>query len=330
MGTVYRFSTPDDEAQIIDMLRRAWAGRPTTDHFLQPELVRWKFWEPCAGWPENRSWVVERDGRIVAHAAIWPVLTVRTGEKTDTGISMLDWGSEPNSAGAGVPLLKRLLQPYDFGLCVGGSAMTQAILPRIGFSAIGEAVNWTRPLRPLKRLMQNPSLDGARGLPGKIVWAQRPSKSVDRRWTCVEFDSTSSELPVPQGPHPQSFFDYLDRCPIGRCFRFHILDEGRKVGWFALFAGRLQARLAGVWLAEPTAENWRVAFNLAQTAALKRTDAVEFLARSASPAAAAGAAQAGMHVKDRERVLLGPKGRTELPALDYQLCDNDDVIVNLV
>ena len=330
MSVVYRTSTPEDEAQIIDLLKRAWEGRPTTTHFLQPELVRWKLWEPCVGWPESRSWVVDRDGRIVAHTAIWPVLTVETGDKEETIISTLDWASDPTNAGAGVSLLKRLMKTYDFTLCVGGSAMTQSILPRIGFGTVAEAVTWTRPLRPWHRIFQNPSVRGVKDLPGKLLWAQRPSKSVDRRWSAVPFDSKSADQPVPLGEHPQGYFDYLDRCPIARCLRFHILNEGRKVGWFALFVGRVQARLAGAWLVEPTAENWRVAFNLAQTAALKSTHALEFIARSTAPAAAAGAELAGMHVTKREPVFLWPANRSELPPLNYQLCDNDDVILNIV
>ena len=329
MSSVYRPSTPQDEAQIIELLARAFSARPTAP-FLQPDLVRWKFWEPCEDWPEPRSWVVERDERIVAHASLWPV-TVGTGEKAQHGISMIDWASDPGNAGSGVLLMKRLMSAHTFIFSIGGSPMTRSLGPRLGFSVVAEPITWTRPLRPWKRLLQNGlDLDVARSLPGKIRWAQIPLRSVGRQWTVVEATPGPSDPPVPSFERGPGFFDYLDRCPIASCLRFHILHEGRKVGWFAMVVGKLQARLAGMWLEDPTEENWRIAFNLAQTVTLERTSALEFTARSSTASSAAGAAQAGMHVEKRTPVFLRSESGSEPPPLQYQLCDNDDVFLNIV
>ena len=330
MSSVYRPSTPEDATQIIGLLSRAFSA-PVTAPFLQPDLVRWKFWEPCADWPEPRSWVAEQDGKIVAHSSLWPV-TVGTGDQAVRGISMVDWASDQESAGVGVFLGKRLMRTCDFTYIVGGTAMTQAIAPRVGFRAVGESITWTRPLRPWRRLFRGGSFhpDAVRSLPGKILWANIPPRSVGSRWTVVEVSTGSSDPLVPSSERSNGFFDYLDRCPIARCLKFQILHDGRKVGFFALVFGKLQARLAGVWLEDPTAENWRIAFNLAQAAALARTGALDFSARCSTEASSAGAARAGMHVAKRSTVLFRAPTGFELPPLQYQLCDNDDVFLNIL
>ena len=330
MSSVYRPSTPADEAQIIALLARAFSTDSSAP-FLQPDLVRWKCWEPCADWPEPRSWVVEQEERIVAHASLWPV-TVGTGDQANRGISMVDWASERDSAGVGLFLAKRLMKTCAFTYIVGGTAMTQAMAPRVGFRDIGESVTWARPLRPWKRLLRNGrfDLDAVRSVPGKIVWAYTPTRSVGRRWTVAEVNAGSSDPLVPAFERGNGFFDYLDRCPRASCLRFHILNGGRKVGSFALVVGRLQARVAGAWLEDPSAENWRIAFNLAQAAALERTGALDFAARCSTEASAAGAARAGMHVAKRSRVLFRAPSGFDLPALQYQLCDNDDVFLNIL
>jgi hypothetical protein len=82
--------------------------------------------------------------------------------------------------------------------------------------------------------------------------------------------------------------------------------------------------VAGVWLENPSPENWRTAFHLAQDAALKHADASEIVAQCATQAGAAAAGQAGMRLRARAPVFLFRKdcGAGPLP-LQFQMCDND-------
>jgi hypothetical protein len=111
---------------------------------------------------------------------------------------------------------------------------------------------------------------------------------------------------------------------MARCLTFQILKEGRKEGFFALMVVRQQARIAGIWLENPSVANWRIAFHLAQDIALRQTDACEITARGISDMSAAAAAEAGMRLRSRLPALFYRKGggSHNLP-FEFQLADDD-------
>jgi hypothetical protein len=324
-----RPSTPQDEEQIIEMIARAFSVAPTV-RFLEPRLLRWKYWTECGAWPEPRSWVVERGGRVVAHGAVWPV---RTGPANDErGSTMLDWAADTKSSGAGVALMKMLRGVYPFAYCIGGTAMTQSILPRVGFQTIGEAQTWVRPLRPWRRLVRHQPRNWRAPIKAarNAWWSLAPPKFTGGRAAVAGRAGDPADVPVPLMERDQAFMHFLTECPVARFLVFHILDEGRRVGWFALAAGKVQARVAGIWLEHSSAENWRSAFHLAQRAALRYTDAYEIAARCGSPESSAGAEQAGMRVRKRVPVFFYRRdGGSALPPLHYQLCDDDAIFLNI-
>ena len=329
MPSVCRPTTAADEERLIDFLIRVFAADPEAP-FLAPSLLRWKYWEPRADWPGPRSFVLERDGRIAAHAGIWPV-TVKTGAKSERGVHMIDWASDPQAPGSGVALLQRLTKSYDFVYAVGGSDMTQSILPKFGFRNVAEALTWARPIRPWRQMLQHQSKDWRLPLrlARNIWWSAAPPRVIEPGWAAVEPDAGGAEgLAVLASERDESFFRYLRQCPAARCLTFDIVNKGRKAGFFALSVLREQTRLAGVWLERPSSENWRTAFHLAQGAALKYTGTSELVARCATQASAAAAGQAGMRLRARTPVFLFRKdfGSGALP-LQFHLCDDYDALL---
>jgi hypothetical protein len=102
------------------------------------------------------------------------------------------------------------------------------------------------------------------------------------------------------------------------------------VGWFALTAGRTQARIAGIWLEDPSPENWRIAFHLAQEAATEHTDACEIVARCSGMESCIGAEKPGMRMyKSRPIYLWSANGSAQPSPIEYQLCDTDSVFLNI-
>ena len=86
--------------------------------------------------------------------------------------------------------------------------------------------------------------------------------------------------------------------------------------------------MAGVWLENPSPENWRTAFHLAQDAALKHTNTSELVARCATEASATAAGQAGMRLRARTPVFLFRKGCGAEPLpLQFHVSDNDAVFL---
>jgi hypothetical protein len=265
---------------------------------------------------------MEKDGRILAHVGLWPV-TTRTGER---GIHMIDWAADPQSPGVGLSLLQRLTKTYDFVYSIGGSEMTQSILPKFGFRTVADAQTWARPIRPWRQMFHHQS-KGWRlplRLARNIWWSRAPARTVPRGWATIEpgaegFTPLASERDA-------SFFRYLAQCPTARCLTFHIVNDGRKAGCFALSVVGEQARLAGVWLENPSAANCLAAFQLAQDAALRCTAASELVLRCATEVGAAAAAQAGMRLRARTPVFLFRNGvAAEGLPLQFHLCDNDSV-----
>jgi hypothetical protein len=328
MASVFRPTTVADEERIIEFLIGVFAADPGED-FVSPSLLRWKYWDPRQDCSEPRSYVIEKDGRIVAHAGLWPV-TVRTGSKSERGVHMIDWASDPQAPGAGVSLLQRLTKSYDFVYAIGSSEMTRSILPKFGFRTVAEALTWARPIRPWRQMLQHQSrnLRLPLRLARNIWWSRTPPRVVERGWTAVASGEGGSQgLAVLASERDESFFRYLQQCPVARGLTFHLLNEGRNAGFLALSIVREQTRVAGVWLEDPSPENWRTALHLAQDAALKHTNTSEIVARCATEASATAAGLAGMRMRARSPVFLFRKGCAEPLPLQFHLSDNDEVFL---
>ena len=243
---------------------------------------------------------------------------------------MIDWASDPQAPGAGVSLLERLTKTYDFVYSIGGSEMTLSILPKFGFRTVAEALMWARPIRPWRQMLQHQSrnLRLPLRLARNIWWSRTPARVAEHGWAAVEPDTGTEGIAAPTGERDASFFRYLQQCPTLRCLNFHIVNDGRKAGCLSLSIVREQTRIAGVWLDDPSPENWRTAFHLAQNAALRHTNTSELIARCATEGSAAAAGQAGMRLRARIPVFLFRKdsGAESLP-LQYHLCDNDAVFL---
>jgi len=327
--TEFRPSTSEDESQIIGLMARAFSVGLDAP-FLNPALVRWKYWAVCQQWPEPRSWVGEQDGRIVDHACLWPV-TLQTGEH---GGTMIDWAADPQSSAPGVPLFRHLRRSYDFIYSAGGTPIAEALYPRLGFAVIGEVHTWARPLRPWRAIRDRSRNVPLRRIARNICSALAPPRIAPLGFSAVPISvlggASLVEQPRPLCERDLSFIEFLAGCPISKCLAFHIRFKQRNVGWFALAIGRAQARIAGVWLEDPSADNWRTAFLLAQSAALDHTDASEILARCAGRESCLGAEKAGMKLYKRRPIYLwSANGSAQPLPIEYQLCDTDSAFLNI-
>ncbi|MBV8817765.1 MAG: GNAT family N-acetyltransferase, partial [Acidobacteriaceae bacterium] len=191
MSSVVRPSTVEDQPQLIEFLIRVFlVGR---EHpIVNPELMRWKFWQPRADWTEPRSLVIEKNGRITAHVGLWPV-TLSNGSQMERGTHMIDWASDPESPGGGVSLLQRVVKSYDFVYSIGGSDMTQTILPRFGFRTIAQALTFARPIRPFRQMLQHQTRDVRLPLrfARNVWWSKVPRKIAMDRWSYTQANAAT-------------------------------------------------------------------------------------------------------------------------------------------
>lgn len=331
MKSVFRATTPQDEATLISFLARAFSS-PLDAEFLQPDLIRWKFWAAREDYSEPRSFVLEQEGKIVAHAGIWPLI-LRTKMEKAHGAHMIDWASDPRSPGSGVALLQRLCNRFDFIYAIGGSQMTQRVLPAFGFKTVAQAWSGARPLRPIRQMLSHPSLDWKS--PGRFarnaLWSMTPLSSKLEGWTVdvPDLSGTADEAARADSfscaPRPNAFFRYLECCPVARITVVQLQKDGREQGRMALSLLHQQARVAGVWLNRASPENLRVAYGLAQQAARRMRSALEIAAFGSTSVSARAADSAGLRIRSYQPVYLLRRKGTTLPALpfEFQAADND-------
>jgi hypothetical protein len=328
MASIFRHTTEIDERKLMEFLTSVLdkGGKPDALNF---SLLRWKYWHPRGDFKEPRSYIIERDGRVIAHVGLWPV-TVRTGERSDRGVHMIDWASDPGSPGAGVSLLQRLTRKYNFVYSIGGSEMTQVILPKFGFHIDDYALTWACPIRPWRQMLRHQSRDLR--LPFRLVrnmlWSKTPRNNLERGGSAVKTAMPGSEgLESFTKERDEYFFRYIQQCPVAQYLAFDIVTNDRKTGLLVLSIVQNQSRIAGVWLEVPSPENWRVAFQLALKACKEYTDTSELIARCATPASHTGAEQAGMRLRARTPVLIFRKDKNSEIPLQFQLCDNDELFL---
>ncbi len=320
MNLHFRATTPDDVLQLKVLAASAFQSRAPLP-FADRSILTWKYWSPRPDFDQPRSYVVEREGRIVAHAGLWPVMVDQR-----SGVHLIDWMAAPDEPGAGVFLHQHLAEQFDFQMSIGGAQMALEILPALGFTPIGTAYSWARPLRPLRQMVHHPRRNWR--LPARYLrnlwWSLSPHRASNRAYTCTLVERCSSS------ERSEGFFEYMRGCPGARVLTFRIVGAAGPVGEFALAVVALQARIAGIWLREPSAENWILALECAQRAALAYSDACEIVFRAASNASRLAAPLAGMRPVGAELICTRARdGSVVHPALDFQLGDNDAVFLAL-
>lgn len=127
-------------------MREAFAAAPGAP-FLDLDLLRWKY-------SRGDSYALVQNGRVISHGCAWPVASV-TRVRT---ICLIDWVSAKGVPGMGIMLARKIGGLADVMLSIGGSEMTQQIMPKIGFVRGGELDTYARVLRPWKQFWTRPGV----------------------------------------------------------------------------------------------------------------------------------------------------------------------------
>ena len=329
MKSSLRPTSPEDLPALRRLLAQAFGISPGVP-FLDPAVMTWKYWGRRDDWTAPRSYVLEKEGAITAHAGLWPV-TFGEGPDALRGIQMIDWASARESAGAGLALVQKLAFMFDFIYSVGGSEMTRKALPAFGFVEYTRQWHGVRPLRPVRQMLTHQTRNW-KLLPRLVrntLWALSKNVSPYKNWRAVAMEprEMSPAFDAAAAPRPPAFFEYLLRCPGAR-FSFYNIVDGREVqGHFALNVVRGQAKVAGVWLREPARDAWTAAYLLTQQAARHLPGANEIVISGSEGLSRESAAQAGFQLQPGPAVyLLDKKHKLTLPPnFQFQLSDDDTI-----
>jgi hypothetical protein len=235
MASTFRPSTPADAPQIAALCRRILDVPPHSPMF-SAEHMDWKYWQPWASWPGSRSYVLAREGRIVAHVAVLP-LGVERGPLRATLLHPFDWASEPEAIGSGATLLQRLAALADGLLIVGGSTLTRRMAAPLGFRQLGMVERFV--------LGADVTVKGASELAAGGVWSTRAVAAQQVALPSAPragFERTAELL----GAH--------ERCPVAPARIFAAYERGVPRGGFVLSEAPGQVRISALWGLSPEPE----------------------------------------------------------------------------
>ena len=292
--------------------------------FLEPRLMAWKYWDRRDDEPGPRSYVMERDDRIIAHTGVYPL---RFGEVR--GVQLIDWASSKEHPGAGLAILQKMDSMFDFIYSIGGSEMTRSILPAFGFVEWGNQWRAAVPVRPFRQMATHQSRNRklAPRLARNFAWSRAGAEVGGdyAKWKSAKI--RPDELPGELCPiRSAGFFEYLLRCPgLSNAGLYGVRNEHGVQGHFALGETQRQVRVAGVWIRDASDDGLQTMYALARKAAAKIPGACEVALAGTGDRSPQAAMKAGFRMLGSVPIYLrNRKGKLRLPAdFQFQLSDDD-------
>ena len=305
--------------------------------FLRSELLQWKYFEPRPDWDGGRSFLLRRDGRIMAHGCLAP-LTFLAPRGEVTSLRVIDWAGSRSFPGAGARLMKLLATFAETVLAPGGSPHTLQILPKIGFQLYGYFESYARVIHPWSQFRSYPSGDWKKPLRllRNFAWSCKPLPRPPLHWSASrisEFDQ--SMLPLLNNRLPRSFtpprrsirwLNYMLRCP-GAAFSAFLLRREQEIrGYFVCSRVGGQSRLAEVWINSELPQDWHAAYSLATRTLAHDPNTCEATAIASIDLARRALLSNGFVLRRREPIYVyDPKGLLDgAPPLHLSLLDGDE------
>jgi len=295
--------------------------------------MAWKYWDQRGDWSGPRSYVLEKDGAIVAHAGIWPMTL--GSENPIRGVQMIDWAAAKESPGSGLSLVQKLAAMFDFIYSIGGSEATRKVLPLFGFVEYRRQWMAACPLQPLRQIIthQTRTWKLAPRLVRNWLWSKGKGSTPYANWKAIEIQPQQilretyilNQADAGFSQRPPAFFEYLLRCRAARFSLYGIFDGGEAMGHFAISMVRGQARIAGVWLRRSSPDTWAAAYYLARQTASRLKGAYEIAVIGSDGFTREAAAKAGLQIMPGPSVyMLNKKRNAQLSAeFQFQLSDDD-------
>ncbi|MGJ5820943.1 hypothetical protein [Paludibaculum fermentans] len=335
MKSQFRQTDPGDGPAVAAFLQRIFEldpGSPLT----APRHLHWKCWEEYPGWTGSRGFVMAREDGIVAHASAVALSLVNAHQRLRT-VHLIDWAADPGSVGSGVTLLKRIAQMVDAVLVVGGSEMTQKVLPALGFKTLGEVTRFARPIRPLRRLAgQKAGLRAGAQFARALLWSLQAPSIRTQGWGAQRIAPEQLESAAVRWPRPGegiSLFErnaktaaYFLKCPAAPMELYSVTKDGSSRGYFMLAYTPSQARIVDFYIdGEEGGEAWRILLQLAITQASRNPSIAEVVSMGSDPVTSQALTDCGFHARGQSTLRLLPGKGVELPAapIRFQMIDSD-------
>jgi hypothetical protein len=250
---------PESEQAVLQFLADAFQLEPEALG-AKKALTAWKYYGSHPFWPENRGYMLDKEGAIAAFGTVTP-LRYALEHKEISSLQVIDWAGSKEVPGSGLLLYRSLLSRTDTLLAIGGSEDTLRLIP---------SVRWFRPVKPLQLYARpvRPFVQAAHGhfntrtlarLARNWIWSLRPVLPDAGEWSVRPLDRFD-ETTVPTGnfiPLVRSaeWLNYLLRCPAASMSAFALDCGTRRRGHLLVSRNRRQATLVDLCISG-TDQDW--------------------------------------------------------------------------
>jgi hypothetical protein len=337
----FRSSTVADQPAIAALLRET-LGLAPGHPMAEPNHLHWKYWEPRADWAGSRSYVYLRNGQIVAHGAVIPNVCLWREQRIKM-LHVIDWAAKADSGGSGVALMKQIGKLSDAMFAVGGSELTQQILPIIGFRKCATTVTrYARPIRPLLRMV-NPEYRSWRLAPQTIrgiFWKLTAPSRRDFEWSSRRIPAdqlTAASIIWPSRKSGTAVLErsntsmsYLLRCPSTPMELYSVHGYGRPRGYFLLAFAPAQARIVDCWIDSDELADWSALVQLAVERAKAHAKMAEVVSVCSDPLLGAALLKSGFRVRQAAPMWLRATTGMARPdvSIRFLMADNDEAFLH--
>ena len=332
----FRSTTVADEPAIRALLEEAH-GAPSGYPMFESRHLYWKYWEPRAGWQGSRSYVLTREGAIVAHAAVVPAVC-NWGSDRRQVLHVIDWAARAQARGAGNTLMQHIGTLGDAILTSDGDHAALRLLPFLGFAESTTVVTqYVRPIRPLLYLTgaDAPRWRLAARSVRNTLWALRAPAGSERT-SCARLIA-AQELPSVSIPWPAPKFGtavlersapamrYWLQCPAAEMELYAVEHGSETQGYFLLAFAPGQARIADCWLDSDAGDAWEALVHLAVRQAARHRGVAEVAVLCSEPLLAGALRRCGFHARGSRPLLVRATNGMRLPAagIRIQMLDDD-------
>jgi hypothetical protein len=327
-------TTPADLEAVRALLQSVFKASPDAP-FLERRLLYWKYYTQGPQWDGSRSYAMKQGELIQAHCGVWP-MNLNFAEQQVSCLCYVDWVSHRRLPGAGVLLKKKLMKLADTAIVVGGTADTRAVVPKIGYTAVGEVVSLARVIRPWQQFRTRPKesfgKDAARLL-RNTKWSFDVAGEISPEWSALEVKSFGAPTlddagPAPVYPTPwrsPAYLNYWLDSPAVSMTAFVIMKGGEDYGHFLLNRVGGQTRIADLRLRSEASSEWTAAFRLAAKTAADIPDTCEILALASTPLALQSLTDSGFRQRGSAPLFLYDphKKLTGAPSIFINMIDGD-------
>jgi hypothetical protein len=333
MGLQLVLATPAEQPEIRDFLLKIFEADLDLNSF-RPEVLHWKYFAPHPDWQGSRSYLLKNDGKIAAHASVWPIRLTNAGPETK-GIHLLDWAASKSTPGAGIQMVRRAAEMGDVLIAIGGSAYTREILPKFGYKRGGELKRYVYVPRPWKQLRTSrrynwkTPLRFLRNAASTIKRIPEPPSG----WQATQvarFDASIEQILErpsialrPRSIRTAAALNYVLDCPAAKFTGFAVSDGKRPRGYFVLVKVGRQARIADIQVDADHPQEWGPICRLAARVACQDPDVCEVIVGTSRTEVGESFEQLGFWARRIEpifyydpRKLIDPAVRFELSLID--------------